>query len=521
MTRLFRIALASTLAAACSGPAVPADGGPDALVTCARDADCDDGRFCTGVERCAPESSAADGRGCAPAEAPPCAIAICNEALDRCDGCEDDLDGDGAISIPCGGTDCDDADPNRFPGNPEVCDSEGVDEDCDPLTVGDRDLDGDGAIDAACCNGDRCGDDCDDTRANVHRLASEVCDGFDNDCNGAIDEGVLVSSWPDADADGWGDASATPTLGCTIPTSRVDRGGDCDEADRDVHPFAIERCNGVDDDCDTMIDEGAEVACESALTGSVAECLSGECVVVGCTAGRVDCNGAPGDGCEADVCSDVTACNGCGRSCGGAGALCSAGTCLPSDAMAIQIGTLRDASTGLAIAGATITLVGTCGTYSETTDVNGEYMLRADVSRWARIEAPGYPTHVQPRNTSGDDPFGPRLPLARLDAWLASVGVTPDPARAIIVADHTPFSGWPVMTSARVGARHVADGDTLSPGSGPGREVFLDVVPGRATIGGSHSESGCTTFCGTPFQLLLEPGAVTYVSGFECVMACS
>ena len=518
MTALSRIALLATLAAACSGPAAPGDAGPDAPVTCASDDDCDDGRFCTGVERCAPGSSAADARGCAPAEAPPCAVAMCDEALDRCDGCDDDLDGDGVRSIPCGGTDCDDADANRFPGNAEVCDTAGADEDCDPETVGDRDADDDGAIDAACCNGDRCGSDCDDSRSNVHRLAPEVCDGFDNDCNGAIDEGVLVSSWPDADVDGWGDAAATPTMGCTVPTSRVDRGGDCDEVDREVHPFATERCNGVDDDCDTMIDEGAEAACESALTGSVAECLSGECVVVGCTAGRVDCNGAAADGCEADVCSDVASCDGCGRSCGGAGTFCIAGTCAPPAPFAAQLGTLLDASTGLPIAGATITLVGTCGTYSVTTDADGMYTVRADVGNWARIDAPGYPTHVQPRNAAGD-PFGPIVSSARLDAWLATSGVTPDPARAIVVADHMEGS-FGVLTPARVGARLSADADALTPGPGID-EVLLDAVPGRATIGGSFSESGCTTQCGPLWQLQLEPGTVTYVSGFECRTACS
>lgn len=298
-----------------------------------------------------------------------------------------------------------------------------------------RDLDGDGAIDAACCNGDRCGDDCDDTRANVHRLASEVCDGFDNDCNGEIDEGVLLRSWPDADSDGWGDASATPTMGCTVPTGRVDRGGDCDDGDADVHPMADERCDDRDDDCDTLVDEGAAAACEAALTGSVAECVSGECVVVGCTGSRVDYNGEASDGCEIDVCSDASGCDGCGLACSGAGAFCSAGSCSPPRGSLAQSGILRDASTGLPIAGATITLLGTCGTYSATTDADGSYALRAYSGGWARIEAPGYPTHVQP-HMAGDEPFGPMLSSARLDAWLADNGLTPVPSRAIVVAVH-------------------------------------------------------------------------------------
>lgn len=120
------------------------------------------------------------------------------------------MDGDGVRSVACGGSDCDDDDDDRFPGNPEVCDL--VDQDCNPNTVGDVDLDNDQAIDDACCNGAVCGTDCDETRANVHRLAPEVCDGFDNDCNTNVDEGVLLESWPDADDDGWGDAAGSPTM---------------------------------------------------------------------------------------------------------------------------------------------------------------------------------------------------------------------------------------------------------------------------------------------------------------------
>ncbi len=55
-----------------------------------------------------------------------------------------DADGDGVESVACGGADCDDKDPNRYPGNTEICDARGHDEDCDPRTVGSRDLDGDG-----------------------------------------------------------------------------------------------------------------------------------------------------------------------------------------------------------------------------------------------------------------------------------------------------------------------------------------------------------------------------------------
>lgn len=82
-----------------------------------------------------------------------------------------DCDGDGHKKPKWGGDDCDDLNANRFPGNPEVCDADGIDEDCDATTVGNRDVDGDGFIEAMCCNSFKdsrgktkymCGTDCDD-----------------------------------------------------------------------------------------------------------------------------------------------------------------------------------------------------------------------------------------------------------------------------------------------------------------------------------------------------------------------
>ena len=123
-----------------------------------------------------------------------------------------DVDGDGARSAACGGTDCDDANAARYPGATEVCDAADLDEDCDPETYGFRDGDGDGYPDARCCNGFMCGDDCNDARPGVNPAAPEVCNGGDDDCDGDIDDGVLVMLYPDSDRDGFG--AGMPSIGC-------------------------------------------------------------------------------------------------------------------------------------------------------------------------------------------------------------------------------------------------------------------------------------------------------------------
>ncbi|MCI0570242.1 MAG: putative metal-binding motif-containing protein [Myxococcaceae bacterium] len=157
-----------------------------------------------------------------------------------------DADGDGAHAVACGGTDCDDTDPRRFPGAAEVCDAEDRDEDCDPATFGFRDQDGDGAGDARCCNvssgGDRtCGEDCDDLRRGTHPNQNEVCNDLDDDCDGASDEGVLIRAYVDGDRDNHGSPSMPPGDVCPqeLGSGWALRANDCDDTNPAIQPGAL------------------------------------------------------------------------------------------------------------------------------------------------------------------------------------------------------------------------------------------------------------------------------------------
>ena len=115
----------------------------------------------------------------------------------------------------------------------------------------DADLDGDGFIDAAFG-----GLDCDDTDDAIGPGQEEVCDGVDQDCDGQIDEGLMVQWSPDTDGDGFGDPTWVVEA-CDRPSlTSVSQGGDCDDTDDTVHPDAPEVCDGVDQDCDGSVDEG-------------------------------------------------------------------------------------------------------------------------------------------------------------------------------------------------------------------------------------------------------------------------
>ena len=87
--------------------------------------------------------------------------------------------------------------------------------------------------------------DCDDNDPSVHPNADEVCDGVDNDCDTFVDEHALdaLTWYADVDADGYGDPDAGIEA-CEAPEGAVEVAGDCDDTDAAFHPGAVE------DDCD-------------------------------------------------------------------------------------------------------------------------------------------------------------------------------------------------------------------------------------------------------------------------------
>ncbi len=214
----------------------------------------------------------------------------CDGKDNDCDGSVDedvaltfyaDTDGDGygdpavsteACDAPAGFVDnpddCDDTNADTNPGAGEVCD--GVDNDCDAQVDEDAgltfylDADADGyGVETDTVVG--CepplgyvadAGDCDDTDPGISPVAEETCDGIDNNCDGAVDEGVAQPFWLDADQDGFGDP-ATGTEACDIPgDGYVGNGDDCDDTDPAINPSAEEVCDGIDNDCDGTPDDG-------------------------------------------------------------------------------------------------------------------------------------------------------------------------------------------------------------------------------------------------------------------------
>ncbi|WP_223635057.1 MopE-related protein [Corallococcus sp. EGB] len=162
------------------------------------------------------------------------------------------------------------------------------------LDVSQSDEDGDGYPSIATG-----GTDCDDTNADIHPGATELCDGVDNNCvDGEADAPGMRTWYVDRDGDGYGEA----VMACVEPAERLaDQGGDCDDQDASVHPGQSEfRCDGRDDNCDGAKDEDLPIQdwyrdADGDGYGDVTQAVSGCAPPPGHVAIATDCDDTRAD----------------------------------------------------------------------------------------------------------------------------------------------------------------------------------------------------------------------------------
>jgi hypothetical protein len=236
--------------------------------------DCDESAdnvgFTTACARKNQHGSCPGSRGCGAEGLEECSAAVpgeelCNGTDDDCDGEVDEAQGPQACSNSnqfgtCKGTrwcrdgawDCDAAQP--------------VAEDCDG-----RDNDCDGQVDeglllpgcqeanqyGVCQGQQRCQGGVLICDAQVPK--GEACNGADDDCDGQRDENGAqgcLEAWLDSDADGYG-AGFSQCL-CTVLPGYALKGGDCDDGSFESSPNRQELCDGRDNDCDGQTDEACD-----------------------------------------------------------------------------------------------------------------------------------------------------------------------------------------------------------------------------------------------------------------------
>ncbi|MBI5488139.1 MAG: hypothetical protein HY905_12470 [Deltaproteobacteria bacterium] len=334
----------------------------DACLSTCVSASCGDGFVHSGVEECDGEPPRSCTTACATIGGEACAdcswAGECTPPDETCNAADDDCDAETDEDFPCAAgasgvsctTSC--ASTGRGVCTPEcalppsaVCippaeSCNGADDDCDGET--DEGFSCIAGRPAACLTScgstgtGTCTSACDPAVPADCVAPTETCNGADDDCDGAADDGfacvqgAIVSCSTGCGSLGEGVCSAA----CRVPT-----GGGC-------APPA-ETCNGLDDDCDTVADDG--FACVQGAAG--APCTT-SCGTTGSGVCSATCDVAPAASCTppAEICNaadddcDTVADDGfacvqgaagttCTTTCGSIGAgACSATCAIPGPA---------------------------------------------------------------------------------------------------------------------------------------------------------------------------------------------
>jgi hypothetical protein len=161
--------------------------------------------------------------------------------------------------------DCDDNDKDMNPQIPDICDD--IDNNCNGFVDEKYPLKGtpcDGTDSDLCkegvwsCKTDSTGLECSDKTDNT----IEICNGYDDDCDGLIDEegsSDCVNYYYDKDDDKYYAEDASFKCLCNPDFKNKftsEKSGDCDDDDPQRNEGLEETCDGKDNDCDSNIDEG-------------------------------------------------------------------------------------------------------------------------------------------------------------------------------------------------------------------------------------------------------------------------
>ncbi|NOY92829.1 MAG: hypothetical protein GXP55_16710 [Deltaproteobacteria bacterium] len=164
-----------------------------------------------------------------------------------------------------------------------------------------------------------CGTDCDDSTLARRPGQLEICDSIDNDCDGMVDEEMNDVPWyTDGDSDGFGAAGSVPMNSCIPIVGRSLLANDCDDTTPSISVVAAETCDGVDNNCNGIIDEGCGVdggmdgGADGGVDGGVD---GGTCDASGTEGTAANCsNGCDDDGdgfadCDDSDCASVGVCS--------------------------------------------------------------------------------------------------------------------------------------------------------------------------------------------------------------------